>query len=147
MKLPSFTLPGSDGKNYTEKDLSQGMVILYFYPKDNTPGCTQEAQDFRDLQKKFAAKNVHIFGVSPDSLKKHENFIKKYDLSFVLLSDEERVLIEGLDLWVEKTLYGRKYFGVNRSTFLLQNGEIVAEWKKVKVTGHAQEVLEKVREV
>ena len=147
MTLPSFSLPGSDGENYTEKDLSQGTVVLYFYPKDNTPGCTQEAQDFRDLQKKFAAQNIRIFGVSPDTIKKHENFIKKHDLSFVLLSDEERVLIEGLELWVEKTLYGRKYFGVNRSTFLLQEGEIIAEWKKVKVTGHAEEVLERVKKI
>jgi len=147
MTLPSFSLPGSDGENYTEKDLSQGTVVLYFYPKDNTPGCTQEAQDFRDLQKKFAAQNIRIFGVSPDTIKKHEDFIKKHDLSFVLLSDEERVLIEGLELWVEKTLYGRKYFGVNRSTFLLQEGEIIAEWKKVKVTGHAEEVLERVKKI
>ncbi len=142
MKLPSFSLPASDGEMYTEKDFSDGTFIIYLYPKDMTSGCTIEAQDFRDLQGDFEKLGIKVFGLSKDSLKSHNKFCEKESLNFLLLSDEDCDLIKKIGSWVEKSMYGRKYFGIDRSTFVIKNGKILHEWRKVKARGHAEMVLE-----
>lgn len=141
MKLPSFSLPASDGKTYTDADLSNGKYILYLYPKDMTSGCTLESQNFRDLKDKFAALGFQILGLSKDSMKSHDKFCEKESLNFPLLSDEDCTLIEGLGAWVEKSMYGKKYMGIERSTFVVVDGEVVQKWRKVKVPGHTEAVL------
>ena len=123
MKLPSFTLPGNDLKTYMETDFAQGLFILFLYPKDNTPGCTQESIDFRDYLDKFKALSVQVFGLSKDSVKSHNNFADKNNLPYTLLSDEDSDLIHKLDAWKEKSMYGKKYMGAERSTFIVQDGE------------------------
>ncbi len=144
-KFPAFSLAGSDGKTYKSKDLKGSPYIIYFYPKDMTPGCTTEACDFRDSMSKLKRAGIPVFGVSADPMARHEKFIAKYDLNFVLLSDEDKKLIEKAGLWVEKNMYGKKIMGILRSTFLVDaDGAIVQEWKKVKVKGHVDEVLEAV---
>lgn len=142
MNLPSFSLPASDGKTYTEKDFEKGIFVLYLYPKDMTPGCTTESCDFRDAQPNFTKEGVQIFGLSKDPLRSHEKFITKHKLPFVLLSDEETMLISALGAWQEKKFMGKTYMGTVRSTFVIYNGEIVQEWRGVKVKGHVQEVLD-----
>jgi len=142
MNIPSFSLPADDKKIYTEKDFSSGLFVLYLYPKDMTSGCTRESEDFRDAKKSFAKKNVAIFGLSKDSLTSHKKFREKYQLNFPLLSDEKSVLIDALGAWKEKSMYGKKYMGTERSTFVIHNGKIMKEWRKVKVPGHVQSVLE-----
>ena len=141
MIFPAFTLPASNGTTVSDRDFQTGTTVLYLYPKDSTPGCTIEAQDFRDLAADFQRIGVAIFGLSKDSLKAHESFCTKYTLNFPLLSDEDHTLIKALGAWKEKTRFGKKYFGTERSTFIICNGEIVHEWRAVKVTGHATEVL------
>jgi peroxiredoxin Q/BCP len=147
MKCPPFLLAGIDQtgeeKNYSLESFTEyDQIILYFYPKDNTPGCTTQAQDFTALQEKFSEKNIKIIGVSPDSIKAHSNFIEKKELSLLLLSDPEKKLIEPIDAWGEKTNYGKKYFGLIRSTFLIdpKSGEIIESWKNVRAKGHVQRV-------
>ena len=142
MNLPKFLLPASDGKTYSEKDFSQGTFILYVYPKDMTSGCTIEAQNFRDAQKEFEKKGIKIFGLSKNPLKSHEKFCIKESLNFPLISDESTELLQALDTWKEKSMYGKKYFGAERSTFLIKDGKIIKEWRKVKVSGHVEEVSE-----
>ncbi len=142
MKPPSFSLPASDGKTYTDKDFASGKFVLYLYPKDMTSGCTIEAQDFRDMKAGFEKLGYQVFGLSKDSLKSHEKFCMKENLNFPLLSDEKCELIAALGAWVEKSMYGKKYMGIERSTFVIENGEIVKEWRKVKARGHAVEVLD-----
>lgn len=128
------------------KDLRGQNVVLYFYPKDSTPGCTQEGQDFRDLHAKFRRQKTVIFGVSRDSLKSHEKFKEKQQFPFELISDPEEALCRQFDVIKEKKLYGRTFMGVERSTFLIdKDGKLRAEWRKVKVKGHAEEVLEAVK--
>ena len=128
------------------KALRGSKVVLYFYPKDSTPGCTTEGQDFRDLHAKFRRQNTHVFGVSRDSLASHEKFRDKQQFPFHLISDPDEVLCRQFDVIQEKTLYGRKFMGVERSTFLIdENGKLRAEWRKVQVKGHAQEVLDAVK--
>ncbi len=122
-------------KNFT------GTIILYFYPKDNTSGCTQEACDFRDNFNRLTDK-VIVIGVSPDSIKSHKKFQKDHGLNFILLSDPEHILSKKLEVWQEKSMYGRTYMGINRSTFLIKNGKIEKEWRKVKVKGHVDAVIE-----
>ena len=123
-------------------DLINTKTILYFYPKDNTSGCTQEACDFRDNLNRLT-KYATVVGVSPDSVKSHKNFREKQGLNFVLLSDTEHLLAEKFGVWKEKSMYGRKYMGIERSTFILdKNGNIEKEWRKVKVKGHVDEVIE-----
>jgi peroxiredoxin Q/BCP len=140
--MPAFSLPGSDGKTWTNADLKGKRYVLYFYPKDSTSGCTTEACDFRDAAKEIAAAGLTVLGVSPDSLKSHANFITKQQLNFVLLADTEKTLSQALGVWVEKSMYGRKYMGIERSTFLVDaKGTIIKEWRKVKVNGHVAEVL------
>jgi peroxiredoxin Q/BCP len=141
-KIPAFSLPGSDGKTWSAKDLKGTPYVLYFYPKDSTPGCTTEACGFRDNLARLALRGVTLLGVSPDSLKSHATFIAKQDLNFPLLADTEHVMAEKLGVWVEKSMYGRTYMGIERSTFLVgADGTILESWRNVKVPGHVDEVL------
>ena len=147
-KFPAFSLKGSDGNTWKSKDLKGEAYIIYFYPKDMTPGCTTEACDFRDSMTKLKRAGVKVFGVSPDPLDRHTKFIDKYDLNFVLLADEDKKLIEKTGIWVEKNMYGHKKMGVLRSTFLItKDGSIAQEWRKVKVKGHVDEVLAAVKQL
>lgn len=146
-KFPAFTLKGNDGETYKSKDLKGEPYIIYFYPRDMTPGCTTEACDFRDNMKKLKRAGIKVFGVSPDSIERHQKFIDKCDLNFVLLADEDKKLIEKAGLWVEKNMYGKKVMGVLRSTFLVAaDGTILQEWRKVKVKEHIDAVLTAVKE-
>lgn len=146
--LEDFTLP-TDGNGEVNLAALKGKnVVLYLYPKDDTPGCTVEAKDFRDAIGEFEAANAVVIGLSKDSVAKHDKFIAKYDLPFQLASDEECKLIEALGSWVEKSMYGRKYMGIDRSTFLIDKDGVVQKiWRKVKVKGHVQEVLAAVKEL
>jgi peroxiredoxin Q/BCP len=140
--LPAFSLPGSDGKTWSNQDFLGKTWILYFYPKDNTPGCTQESCDFRDAAQDLAKAGLTVVGISPDSVKSHLGFIAKQQLNFLLLSDAEHGLAEALGVWVTKMNYGREYMGIERSTFLIgPDGAIRQEWRKVKVDGHVAAVL------
>ena len=139
---PDFELPTDGGGRTRLSDLKGRPAAIYFYPKDDTSGCTAEAIDFNALRAKFAAAGTAIIGVSPDSAASHDKFKRKYDLMIALAADPERSAIEAYGVWKEKSMYGRKYFGVERSTFLIdRNGRIVKVWRKVKVPGHAEEVL------
>ena len=139
---PAFDLPGSGGKRLSLSDFAGKKVALYFYPKDDTSGCTQEAIEFNGLKEKFAKAGTAIVGMSPDSAAKHDKFRSKYDLSLPLAADETKETLQAYGVWVEKSMYGRKYMGVERSTFLIdKNGRIARIWRKVKVPGHAEEVL------
>ncbi len=141
IKLKGLDKDGTE-KEYALSDFKGERVVLYFYPKDNTLGCTQEACNFRDNINRLTSKAV-VIGVSPDSIKSHQKFREKQDLNFVLLSDMEHALSEQFGVWKEKSMYGRKYMGIERSTFVLdKNGNSEKEWRKVKVTGHVDEVLE-----
>lgn len=141
-----FALPDESGRVVTLADYRGRWLVLYFYPKDDTSGCTKEAISFSGLAGEFAALNAAIAGVSPDSVKSHGKFRDKHDLSVTLLSDEEKSLIQAYGLWVEKKLYGRSYMGVDRSTFLIDpEGRIAKIWRGVKVPGHAEAVLEELR--
>ena len=126
-------------------DLAGKKLIIYFYPKDDTPGCTKEAIEFSNLKNDFDKKNVNIIGVSKDSIEKHKKFISKYNLSLKLASDEDLEICETFKVWVEKSMYGKKYMGIERSTFLFnENLELIQSWRKVKVNGHAEEVLNSI---
>lgn len=141
-KVPAFSLPANGGQTITEKDLLGKNTILYFYPKDNTPGCTSEAKDFSALKEEFAKINTQIIGVSADNVVSHERFIEKQDLNIQLISDEDKNLIEAFGAWGEKKNYGKVYLGLIRSTFLINTqGEIIAEWRNVKAKGHAERIL------
>ena len=147
-KLPTFSFSLSNDKIIKTKDLLGKKHILYFYPKDNTPGCTTEAKDFSTKIKEFNKLKTEIIGISKDSIKTHKNFIKKQDLKILLASDEEGKTLEKFGVWVEKNMYGRKYMGIQRSTFLIDEKlKIIFIWEKVKVKGHVDEVLEKIREL
>ena len=145
MKAYDFTLPADNGEMIKLSNYKGKKVILYFYPKDSTPGCTTEACSFRDNFERLIAKNVIILGVSKDSIKKHENFKRKNNLPFLLLSDENGDVCEKYGVWKEKINFGKKYFGIERSTFLIdEKGNIVKEWRKVKVKGHVDEILSEI---
>ena len=140
-KVPSLKTKLSDG---SDLDLSApgGPLVLYFYPKDDTSGCTREAQDFTALAGEFAKAGTRVVGISRDPMKKHDKFIAKYELQVPLASDEDGAISDAFGTWVEKSMYGRKYMGMERSTFLIgKDGRVVKAWRKVKVPGHAQEVL------
>jgi len=144
-QLPDFDLETSGGGRITTNDLRGGRTVLYFYPKDDTPGCTLEGQEFTQLASAFADAGVAVYGVSPDSLRKHERFIDKCGLGIPLISDPNRLLIDSQGLWVEKKYMGKTYMGVARTTLLIgPDGAIEREWKDVKPSGHAAEVLESV---
>jgi peroxiredoxin Q/BCP len=139
---PDFTLPRDGGETITLSALRPGKVVLYFYPKDDTPGCTLEAQDFTARVEQFAAAGTTVIGVSKDSLKSHDKFCKKHGLRIVLASDEGGTTCEDYGVWVEKSMYGKTYMGVERTTFLIDGtGHIARIWPKVSVKGHADEVL------
>lgn len=137
---PSFTLPTNGGGSTIIP--SGTPVVLFFYPKDNTPGCTTEAKEFSSLKDQFSGLGVELLGLSPDTVKKHDNFVAKHDLKVDLASDENLVALQAYGVWVEKSMYGRKYMGVERSTFLIgADGKILESWRKVKVKGHVEAVL------
>ena len=141
IKLQGLDVEGNE-KDFSLNDFKGQRVILYFYPKDNTSGCTQEACDFRDNINRLT-NYATVIGVSPDSIKSHKSFKEKQSLNFILLSDPEHKLAEKFEVWKEKSMYGRKYMGIERSTFILgKNGKIEKEWRKVKVKGHVDEVIE-----
>lgn len=140
IKLQGLDKDGNENE-YTLADFKGQKVVLYFYPKDNTSGCTQEACDFRDNMSRITS-SAAVIGVSPNDIKSHKKFKEKQDLNFLLLADTEHVLSEAFGVWKEKSMYGKKYMGIERSTFILdENGSIVHEWRKVKVNGHVDEVL------
>ena len=142
---PDFTLPGTSG-DVTLSDLRGAPVVLFFYPRDDTSGCTKENEAFTALQDDFAAAGAKVFGISKDSLASHEKFMAKKALTVPLLSDEGTDVCEKFDVWKEKSMYGKKYMGIERSTFLIDaEGRIAQEWRKVKVPGHAEAVLEAVK--
>ena len=142
-KVKDFSLPSSGGTTWSLKEAAGRKLVIYFYPKDMTSGCTRESQDFRDLHSAFRKAGVDIVGVSRDSVKSHDKFIDKEKLPFLLLSDADEKLCKLFDVIQEKSLYGKKYLGIERSTFLLDGtGILRREWRKVKVPGHAEEVLE-----
>jgi peroxiredoxin Q/BCP len=144
-RLPDFDLETTAGSRVTNNDLRGGRTVLYFYPKDDTPGCMLEGQEFTGLAAAFADAGVTVYGISPDTLKKHQRFIDKCGLGIPLISDPERLLIESQGLWVEKQFMGRTYMGVARTTLLIgPDGAIEREWRDVKPSGHAAEVLETV---
>jgi peroxiredoxin Q/BCP len=139
---PDFSLPRNGGGTVSLSDLAGKPVILYFYPKDDTSGCTTEAIDFSGLAADFEKLGALVIGVSPDSVKSHDKFSAKHSLSVVLASDEEHKALEGYGVWKEKSMYGKTYMGVERSTFLIDgSGKIAEVWRKVKVAGHAAAVL------
>ena len=141
-KVKNFTLPATGDKTISLKDLSGKKVVLYFYPKDSTPGCTTEGQNFRDAKARFTRLNTVILGVSRDSMKRHENFKAKQKFNFDLLSDEDEKLCKQFDVIKLKKLYGKEYMGIERSTFLIgEDGRLLEEWRGVKVKGHVDEVL------
>lgn len=141
-KVPDFTLPNQDDKALSLSDLKGKNVVLYFYPKDMTSGCTQEACDFRDNMERLQSSDTVLLGVSKDSAKSHGKFRDKYELPFDLLADTDGTVCEAFGTWVEKSMYGRKYMGIERSTFLIDSkGVLRNEWRKVKVKGHVDEVL------
>ncbi len=145
-KVANFSLPATGDKTLTLEDFKGNNLIIYFYPKDSTPGCTLEGQNFRDLYKEFQKSGTDILGVSRDSLKAHENFKAKQQFPFDLLSDADEKLCEQFDVIHEKNMYGRKVMGIVRSTFLIDgSGVLRNEWRKVRVKGHVDEVLEAVR--
>lgn len=147
-KAPAFKLPTDDGGNVSSKDLVGRPAVIYFYPKDDTPGCTTEAKDFTRLAPDFKRAGVAVVGISPDSVKKHQKFREKHDLDIRLAADEDHAVAEKFGVWIEKSLYGRKYMGVDRSTFLIDaKGRVAEVWHKVKVPGHAEEVLEAARKL
>jgi thioredoxin-dependent peroxiredoxin len=141
-QAPVFSLPGDTGTTLSLNALKGKKVVLYFYPKDDTSGCTLEAKNFNALKADFAAAGAEIIGVSADSVASHDKFKTKYDLGFALASDEKKETVSAYGVWVEKSMYGKKYMGIERSTFLIDtNGKIARIWPKVKVPGHAEEVL------
>ena len=139
---PEFILPGDGGSTIALSSYRGKKVVLYFYPKDDTSGCTKEAIEFNGLKAEFEKANTVIIGMSPDSAKSHDKFKTKYDLTFPIAADEDKAALEAYGVWVEKSMYGRKYMGVERTTVLIgTEGHILAIWPKVKVDGHAAEVL------
>lgn len=142
-KAPSFTLLDQNGKKHSLKDYLGKKVVLYFYPKDNTSGCTKEACSYKELYPDFMEKGAVVIGISKDSVKSHKSFEDKYELPFILLSDEDTTVIQKYDVWKEKSMYGRKYMGIERSTYLIdEKGKIIKAYQKVKPADNAKDVLE-----
>lgn len=147
MKAPDFELPASNGEKVKLSDFRGKNVVLYFYPKDMTPGCTTEACDFRDNYESFSELDTVILGVSPDPVERHEKFIEKHGLPFILLADEDHQVSEAYGVWKLKKNFGREYMGIERSTFIIdKEGNIAKEWRKVKVKGHVEEALQYVKD-
>ena len=147
-KVPAFKLPATGDQDISLADCKGKNLVLYFYPKDSTPGCTTEGQDFRDKIHTFRRRGTRILGVSRDSIKSHENFKAKHKFPFDLLSDSEEKLCRMFDVIREKNMYGRKVMGIERSTFLIDDkGVLRREWRKVKVAGHVEDVLDAIKEL
>lgn len=145
-KVPNFKVASTAQEPFSLSDFKGKNLIIYFYPKDSTPGCTIEGKDFTSLKKKFASQNTEVFGVSKDSLHSHDNFITKQDYKIDLLSDENGEVCELFEVIKEKNMYGKKFMGIERSTFVIDSeGTLIKEWRKVKVPGHAEEVLDFVK--
>ena len=141
-KIKNFKAEMSGKDDFNLADYKGQKIVIYFYPRDNTPGCTSEGEDFRDNYKSFEEKNTKIFGVSKDSLKSHENFKNKFNFPFELISDPDEKICKIFDVIKEKSMYGKKYMGIERSTFLIDSdGKLLKEWRKVKLKGHAEDVL------
>ncbi len=147
-EAPDFRLPRNGGGDISLSDLKGKAVVLYFYPKDDTSGCTAEAIDFSALGAQFEAANTVVIGISPDSVKSHDKFAAKHSLTVMLAADEDRSALEAYGVWKEKSMYGKKYMGVERTTFLVgPDGKIAEIWNKVKVAGHAQAVLDAAKKL
>ena len=147
-KCPDFLVESTGDKKLSNGDFEGKNLVIFFYPKDNTPGCTLEGQDFRDNYEEFKKFNAEILGVSRDSIKSHVNFIEKQNFPFDLLSDPDEVMCKSFDVMREKSMYGKKYIGVDRSTFLIDSkGMIVKEWRSVKFKGHVLDVLEALKNI
>jgi thioredoxin-dependent peroxiredoxin len=147
-QAPDISLPASDGTSKSLADFKGRTIVLYFYPKDMTPGCTTEACDFRDDHPEFENLNTVVIGVSPDDLQSHDKFIQKHDLPFLLLADEDKQLTEAFGAWQLKNNFGKEYMGVVRSTFIIDSeGTVVKEWRNVRVKNHVQEVLDAVKQL
>jgi peroxiredoxin Q/BCP len=147
MAAPNFTLEANNGEKISLSDFQGKNIVLYFYPKDMTPGCTTEACDFRDQYENFEALNAVILGVSPDPVNKHVKFVEKYGLPFLLLADPDHQVAEAYGVWQLKKNYGKEYMGIERSTFVIdKEGKIAKEWRKVKVKGHVEEALNYIRD-
>lgn len=145
-QAPEFILPGSDEKSHSLKDYLGKNVVLYFYPKDNTPGCTTEALDFKAHINDFSSLNTVVLGISKDSIKSHCKFIDKHELNFILLADEEKEVCSLYDVLKEKNMYGKKTIGIERSTFIINtSGYIVNQYRKVKVAGHVESIIEYIK--
>ena len=145
---PKFKAEATNGKTISSEDYLGKNLVIYFYPKDSTPGCTTEGQEFRDLYNKFQSYNTEILGVSRDSIKSHENFKLKQNFPFELLSDPDEKVCKSFDVMKLKSMYGREYIGVDRSTFIINTkGKVVHEWRAVKVKGHVAEVLEVIKSI
>jgi len=145
-EAPDFRLPRNGGGDISLSDLKGKAVVLYFYPKDDTSGCTAEAIDFSALGAQFEAANTVVIGISPDSVKSHDKFAAKHSLSVMLAADEDKSALEAYGVWKEKSMYGKKYMGVERTTFLISpDGKVAKIWSKVKVPGHAQAVLDEAK--
>lgn len=145
---PQFTLPCDGSGTFSLSAMRGKKLVLFFYPKDNTPGCTTEAMDFTAAKEEFDDLRVTIVGMSPDTARKHDNFKAKHHLDVILVSDEEKTTLEAYGVWVEKSMYGRKYMGVERSTFLIdEDGRVAQSWHKVKVKGHVDTVLAAARDL
>jgi peroxiredoxin Q/BCP len=145
-KVPAFSGEATGGAPIASKELKGQKYVLYFYPRDNTPGCTVESKDFRDLHDKFRRLKVRVIGISRDTLKSHEKFKEKFGFPFELIADPDETICNLFGVMKDKNMYGKKVRGIERSTFLVdENGKLVREWRKVKVDGHAQEVLDAIR--
>ena len=146
-KISNFKAKSTNENEFNLKDFQDGFIVLYFYPKDNTPGCTQEGIDFSNNYRKFKNLNTEIIGISKDNIKSHENFKKKYKYKFDLISDEDEKICKMFDVIKEKNMYGKKYMGIERSTFIIdKKGKLLKEWRKVKVKGHVEEVLKFIKD-
>lgn len=146
-KAPDMKLPSSNGEEVSLADFKGKNIVLYFYPKDMTPGCTTEACDFRDHHEQFTELDAVIIGVSPDPVERHHKFIEKHGLPFILLADEEHKLAEAYGVWKLKKNFGKEYMGIERSTFIIdRDGNLVKEWRKVRVKGHVEEALTYIKE-
>lgn len=147
-KIPAFSLPATGEQTISSRDLAGRAYVLYFYPRDNTPGCTTEGEDFRDNYAKFRRRKVTILGVSRDSIRSHERFKAKFDFPFELLADEDEKLCSLFDVMKQKNMYGKKVRGIERSTFLVDaDGKLRRQWRKVKIDGHVAEVLDAIKEL
>ena len=148
LKIKNFTAKSTNNDEFILKDYLEGYLVMFFYPKDNTSGCTQEGVDFSENYSKFKKLNTEIFGISRDSLKSHNNFKEKYGFKFDLISDTEENICNSFSVIKEKSMYGKKYMGVERSTFIIDShGSLIQEWRKVKVKGHVDEVLKYIKEL